>query len=169
MAEPFLSEIRIVSFRFAPRGWAMCNGQLLPISQNQALYSLIGTTYGGDGQSTFALPDLRGRAPIHMGDGPGLRRRDIGETGGSERVTLLVDHLPPHRHAIRASSGQANRSAPRRNVLAAGGSYTTRPDKQTVMDARMVDLEGGGEAHDNMPPFLALNCIIALSGIYPSA
>ena len=165
MSEPFLAEIKIVSFNFAPRGWAMCNGQFLPINQNQALFALLGTTYGGNGQTTFALPDFRGRTPIHMGGGHGL-----GERAGQEAHTLSVSELPQHSHGGLASSTTANFPIPSGNSLAnstpnemyagASGLAALHPGTLTTT--------GGSQPHTNMQPYLVLNFIIALQGIFPS-
>ncbi len=163
MSTPFLGEIKIVSFNFPPKGWAFCNGQLLPISQNQALFSLIGTTYGGDGQTTFALPDLRGRVPFHFGNG-----HTQGERGGEEAHTLNVQELPTHAHAPNGSSAAANAASPAGNVWAstAGGGYAASPD--TTLNPASITNSGGSQAHQNMAPYLVLNFCIALQGIFPS-
>lgn len=166
MLEPFIGMIAVFGFNFAPRGWAFCNGQLLPISQNDALFSLLGTTFGGDGRTNFALPDLRGRVPIHFGDGSGLSPYTLGSRGGSERVALSSAELPAHNHDVRAANGAATGSRPGGNVLAGGGSYATTPD--TTMSADMIASAGGGQPHENVQPFLTLNFCIALQGIYPS-
>jgi microcystin-dependent protein len=167
---PYLGEIRYVSFNFAPSGWAMCNGQLLPINQNAALFNLIGTTYGGDGQTTFALPDMRGRVPVATGQGVNLSSRILGEQGGQETVTLTVEQMPAHRHPIKASSAAGNSKAPSGNVLANGGStavYSNQaPDVE--LGSKAVTSVGQGQPHENMQPFLAMTCIIALQGIYPT-
>jgi microcystin-dependent protein len=174
MAEPFLSEIRIMSFNFAPRGWALCNGQLLPINQNQALFSLLGTTYGGDGRVNFALPDLRGRTPIHMGSG-----HDLGERGGEQAHTLSISELPTHTHVAQGSSAAADAAVPTGNLLAVvdnttfGNAYTSPPAPPDVsslvaFSPSAVGNTGGGQAHLNMQPFLTLSFCIALQGIFPS-
>lgn len=169
MAEPFLSEIRITSFEFAPRGWALCNGQLLPINQNQALFSLLGTTFGGDGRVNFALPDLRGRAPIHVGGG-----HTLGERGGEQSHTLTVAELPQHQHGIRASTDFANTDNPAGALPGAkprGGLniYGTAGTANVSLQPGSVSTApGGGQAHQNMQPFLTLNFVIALQGIFPS-
>ena len=164
MAEPFLAEIRMTSFGFPPKGWALCNGQLLPINQNQALFSLLGTTYGGDGRVNFALPDLRGRAPVHFGS-----EVSLGQRGGAEAVTLQQDHLPAHGH-LKATSNQATSATPGGKVLAnaprRGVAAFAAPDGQVVMPG--PGPVGGGQAHQNMQPSLALNFVIALQGIFPS-
>ena len=161
---PFVGEIRAFGFNFAPNGWALCNGQLMAISQNTALFSLLGTTYGGDGKSTFALPDLRGRAPIHRGQGTGLSNRNQGETGGSEIVTLLESQLPSHTHQVAASTLVKTKN-PGGSVHASGGAYGTTPN--TAMHPGMVQPAGGGQPHENMSPFLTVNWCIALQGIFP--
>lgn len=162
MAEPFLSEIRIMSFAFAPRGWAQCNGQLLPINQNQGLFSLLGTTFGGDGRVTFALPDFRGRMPMHVGSG-----HTLGERAGEAAHTLTVNELPVHTHMVSASEVPGNRSSSNGNIPAAAfGHYA--PGADTSLALASVTNVGGSQAHPNMPPFLALNFTIALQGIFPS-
>jgi microcystin-dependent protein len=164
MAEPFLSEIRLMSFSFAPKAWAQCNGQLLPINQNQALFSLLGTTYGGDGRTNFALPDLRGRVPIHVGSG-----HTLGERAGEQAHTLGAAELPAHAHALRASSSTGNTPVPTGNVPAANPSALYRPPGSgTPTNAETVTNVGGGQAHQNMQPFLTINFCIALQGIFPS-
>jgi len=172
MAEPFIGQIMIVGFNFPPRGYASCDGQLVPISQNNALFSLLGTMYGGNGQTTFALPDLRGRCALHQGQGIALSARDIGETGGLERVGLTVNEIPAHSHLVNVNSGNANRQAPTGNVPAAEptgqtATYSSQPPNAT-MSPQAIAVTGGGQSHDNMPPFLTLNFCIALQGIYPS-
>ncbi|WP_345802252.1 tail fiber protein [Microbacterium sp. AZCO] len=166
--DPFIGELRLFGFTFAPQGWALCNGQLLAISQNTALFSLLGTTYGGNGQTTFALPDLRGRAPIAFGQGPGLTNRAQGEVGGEEAVTLTAATLPPHSHTVAAASAATtkNPSGSLPSVTAAGASYGTTAD--LVMSPAMIGGGGSNQPHDNMPPFLVLNWCIALEGIFPS-
>lgn len=163
MAEPFLSEIRIMSFVFPPKGWALCNGQLLPINQNQALFSLLGTTYGGDGRVNFALPNLQGRTPIHTGDG-----HTLGETGGEQAHTLNASELPQHTHAASASSTNGNQSFASGNVLAAAGNLYSGPSNLTALNATSITTVGGSQAHLNMQPFLTLSFCIALQGIFPS-
>lgn len=174
MSEPFLAEIRMVGFTFAPRGWALCNGQLLPINQNQALFSLLGTTYGGNGQTTFALPDLRGRTPIHTGQASGGTARTLGSQGGEEAHTLTVAELPQHGHALKGSGSTAASSTPSANVLAAapasvGSAYAaTGAPQNTALAAGAIANAGGSQGHANMMPHLVLNFCIALQGIFPS-
>ena len=166
MAEPFLSEIRIMSFSFAPKGWALCNGQLLPINQNQALFSLLGTTFGGDGRVNFALPDLRGRVPVHVGSG-----HTLGERGGEQAHTLSVSELPAHSHSPRVISNTvADQQYPSTTThWASGGSFAGfHQSANTGMDPGTVLPTGGSQAHLNMQPFLTLNVCIALQGIFPS-
>ena len=170
MADPFVAEIRIFPFNFAPKGWAWCNGQLLPLSQNTALFSLLGTTYGGDGKSNFALPDLEGRAPMHPGQGPGLSLHDLGETGGSETVTLLTSEMPFHNHGLRASldAGDVAIPGPTRSLAssAQGVIYnTTAP--ATAMGAEALAPAGGDQPHNNMQPYLTFYFNIALQGVFP--
>ena len=163
MAEPFLSEIRIMSFVFAPKGWALCNGQLLPINQNQALFSLLGTTYGGDGQVNFALPDLRGRIPIHTGNG-----HTLGERGGEQAHTLSIAELPTHFHVANASGANASTPIAAGNLLAAANNAYSPPNNLVALNASAVTNVGGSQAHYNMQPFLTLSFCIALQGIFPS-
>lgn len=167
MAEPFLSEIRLMSFNFAPKGWAMCNGQLLPINQNQALFSLLGTTFGGDGRVNFALPDNRARAPIHVGNG-----HTLGERGGEQAHTLLIAEMPTHTHVSNGSSQPANASppTPTANVLAssAPAQAYNGGTALTTMNPQSLTSVGGSQAHLNMQPFLTLTFCIALQGIFPS-
>lgn len=166
MAEPFLSEIRIMSFNYAPNGWALCGGQLLPINQNQALFSLLGTTYGGDGRVNFALPDLQGRTPIHMGAG-----HTLGERGGEQGHTLSIAELPTHTHVLNASSTQASTNVPDTNsVLSASNPQNAyaAPSNPIAMSPQSIANTGGSQAHLNMQPFLVLNFSIALQGIFPS-
>jgi microcystin-dependent protein len=165
MAEPFLSEIRIMSFSYAPRGWALCNGQLLPINQNQALFSLLGTTFGGDGRVNFALPDCRGRAPIHVGAG-----HTLGERGGEQAHTLSTAELPTHVHTLNATSGDGTQPVPANAELAKAAPanpYHT-PTNLSAMNSASVASVGGSQAHLNMQPFLTLTFCIALQGIFPS-
>lgn len=166
MAEPFLSEVRIMSFEFAPKGWALCNGQLLPINQNQALFSLLGTTFGGDGRVNFALPDLRGRTPIHVGSG-----HTLGERGGEQAHTLSIAELPEHLHVLNARSAQATASNPTNTSILAEstGQFLYGPASNLqAMAPNAVANAGGSQAHLNMQPFLTLNFCIALQGIFPS-
>ena len=164
MAEPFLAEIRVMSFNFAPKGWAMCNGQLLPINQNQALFSLLGTVYGGDGRVNFALPDLRGRTSIHTGSG-----YTLGERGGEQAHTLSLAELPTHTHTVQGTGNNGNTQDAANNVLAVvpGRIYTAAANLTTVNAATITNV-GGSQAHLNMQPFLALTFCIALQGIFPS-
>jgi microcystin-dependent protein len=166
--DPFVAEIRIFPFNFPPKGWAFCNGQLLPISQNTALFSLLGTTYGGDGKATFGLPDLQGRAPMHPGQGPGLSLHDLGETGGSETVTLLESEIPSHNHTLRHSTDDAEVNSPSGASLAkaTAGIYSTSPPN-TLMAANSVAPVGGDQPHNNMMPYLTFNFCIALQGVFP--
>ena len=168
MAEPFLSEIRIMSFEFAPKGWALCNGQLLPINQNQALFSLLGTTFGGDGRVNFALPDLRGRVPIHVGSG-----HTLGERGGEQAHTVSIAELPTHTHVLTASAAVGNSVNPRTvsgHLFAQdpGNVYSGTASSLTALNAGSVANVGGSQAHLNMQPFLTLSFCIALQGIFPS-
>lgn len=168
MSDPFIGNIRIFAGNFAPRGHAFCAGQLLPISQYDALFALIGTIYGGDGQTTFALPDLRGRAPMHFGQGPGLPNYVIGQAFGSETVTLTSAQLPAHTHSLGASSAPGSGAGPAGAVWAqssAGQNYAASAG--TPMNAGLVSVAGGNQPHENMPPSLAVNFIIALEGIFP--
>ncbi len=164
-AQAFLGEVRWVAFNFAPRGWASCNGQLLPILQNQALFSLMGTTFGGDGRVNFALPDLRSRAPIHVGSG-----HVLGERAGAESHVLTLAELPSHSHALMADPREATETSPAGKVPAktSDGSSAYGSLASTTMMAGSVSSAGGGQAHENMKPFIALNCVIALQGIFPS-
>lgn len=166
MAEPFLSEIRIMSFGFAPKGWALCDGQLLPINQNQALFSLLGTTYGGDGRVNFGLPNLQGRAPIHMGGG-----HTLGERGGEQAHTLSISEIPAHTHGVNGSTAQASTNAPDTStVLSASNPQNIygQAANLTAMGPSAIGNVGGSQAHPNMQPFLTLNFSIALQGIFPS-
>lgn len=164
MAEPFLSEIRIMSFNFAPKGWALCNGQLLPINQNQALFSLLGTTFGGDGRVNFALPDLRGRVPIHVSSG-----HTLGERAGEQAHTLTIAELPTHTHLVNASSASnGGNASPTGRFLGGGNNVYHAPSNLTTMNPSTVTSAGGSQAHLNMQPFLTLTFCIALQGIFPS-
>src|SRR6185369_1940877 len=164
MAEPFLSEIRIMSFVFAPKGWALCNGQLLPINQNQALFSLLGTTFGGDGRVNFALPDLRARAPIHVGSG-----HTLGETGGEQAHTLSISELPTHTHVLSGINVDATVNSPTGNSLANATAVYHTATSLTSLSPTSITNVGGSQAHLNMQPFLVLSFCIALQGIFPSA
>jgi microcystin-dependent protein len=170
MADPFVAEIRIFPFNFAPKGWAWCDGQLLPLSQNTALFSLLGTTYGGNGKSNFALPDLQGRAAMHPGQGPGLSLHDLGETGGSETVTLLESEIPAHNHALMSLGAPANRSSPIGNTIARAGSgnaYVPPPAPSVTMAPEALPPAGGDQPHNNMQPYLTFYFNIALQGVFP--
>jgi len=164
MAEPFLSEIRIMSFNFAPKGWAQCNGQFLPINQNQALFSLLGTTYGGNGQTTFALPNLQGRVPIHVGSG-----HTLGESAGEQNHTVSISELPTHNHLVRASTLDTggNDNPTNRSLGSAANVYHTPASLQPI-NPGTIGNAGGSQAHQNMQPFLTLTFCIALQGIFPS-
>lgn len=174
MSEPFIAEIRIFAGNFAPRSWAFCNGQLLPVAQNTALFSLIGTTYGGDGRTTTALPDLQGRSPMHPGRGPGLTDRRLGEKGGVDTVTLTEAQIPSHTHTMRAANSplrglQAPAATRTINRSGGGNAYQTNSSSNLVpLAGQALPNAGGGQAHNNMQPFLAINFIIALQGLYPS-
>jgi microcystin-dependent protein len=163
MAEPFLSEIRIMSFVFAPKGWALCNGQLLPINQNQALFSLLGTTFGGDGRVNFALPDLRGNVPIHVGSG-----HTLGEKGGETAHTLSISELPTHTHQLNATTNDGNAVLAANALLAKGNNMYNTASSLTALAPTSIANVGGSQAHLNMQPFLVLSFCIALQGIFPS-
>jgi microcystin-dependent protein len=164
MSEPFIGEIRLVGFNFAPAGWAKCDGQLLSIAGNDALFSLIGTTYGGDGQNTFALPDFRSRIPIHRGTGS-----SIGEIGGTETVTLTVNQIPTHTHPAQAQSGGGNQPGPGGNIWASSGlNQYNSSAADSDMNAQAITSTGGNLPHDNMMPFLTITFVISLFGIFPS-
>lgn len=164
MSEPFLSEIKIVSFNFPPKGWALCNGQLLPINQNQALFALLGTTYGGNGQTNFALPNLRGRVPIHEGNG-----HTLGEAAGSTSVTINIQQLATHLHALNASTNSTGTTSdPTNAVLAPVANGYTAPAALQPISPTTITSVGGSQPHNNMMPYLVLNFIIALQGIFPS-
>jgi microcystin-dependent protein len=169
MANPFLAEIRIFPFNFPPKGWAFCDGQLMSISQNTALFSLLGTTYGGDGKSNFALPNLQGCAPMHPGQGPGLSLHILGETGGSDTVTLLQTEIPAHTHALTASNSQGTDQSPINEMFAGGvgGINLYAAPASITQLANNVTPAGGDQPHNNMMPYLTLNFCIALQGIYP--
>lgn len=175
MADPFVAEIRIFPFNFAPRGWAWCDGQLLPLSQNTALFSLLGTIYGGNGQSNFALPDLQGRAPMHPGQGPGLSLHDLGETGGSETVTLLESEIPAHNHPLTASTSAADEEGQK---SPAGGVPGRQQGSNAIFTAasgntpasfapEALSPAGGDQPHNNMQPYLTMYFNIALQGVFP--
>ena len=169
--EPFLGEIDLMAFNFAPRGWAMCNGQLLSIQQNTALFSLLGTTYGGDGVQTFALPDLRGRRAVGAGQGPGLSPYVIGQSGGEEVVTLTVAQLPQHNHLPIGDSGIGTSATPGGGFWSSQTQvflYNNAPLSTVAMSSQAIGTTGGGQPHDNRSPFLVLNYVIALTGIFPS-
>ena len=170
MSEPFVGEIRMFAGNFAPRSWAFCDGQLLAVSSNDALFSLLGTIYGGDGRTTFALPDMRGRIPIHSGNGPGLSNRGLGAKGGTETETLTVAQLPPHHHIWQGYSGPAEGQTPIDASVAApvANLYDTESDNFGDMRANMVGATGGSQSHNNLMPALCVHFIIALFGIYPS-
>jgi len=170
MSQPFVGEIRIFGGNFAPQGWAFCHGQAMSIAENDVLFAIIGTTYGGDGITTFNLPDLRGRLPMHQGGGPGLSTRVIGEQGGVESVTLTTQQIPAHTHQPSASTGLGNQTSPAGGVWAASGSgaaYSTSA-ASVSMQAGLLDSVGGSQPHENMMPSLVLNFIIALYGVYPN-
>lgn len=168
MADPFVGEIRQFGFNFAPTGWAQCNGQLLPISQNTALFSLLGTFYGGDGKSTFALPDLQGSAPMHQGQGQGLSERVIGEIGGSQFVTLLESEMPAHSHAINGSSRPSTENDPNDFYWGSiANKYKNAASPAVMMAFQTLSVAGGGLPHNNMMPYLVLNFCIAMQGVFP--
>jgi microcystin-dependent protein len=174
MADPFVAEIRVFPFNFAPRGWAFCDGQLLPLSQNTALFSLLGTTYGGNGKSNFALPDLQGRAPMYWGQGPGLSLYDLGETGGSETVSLLESEIPAHSHGMQASGADVSEEGTKQPAGALPGKQQGSNLIYGALGANQVNFAGealapaGGDApHNNMMPYLTFNFCIALQGVFP--
>ena len=172
MADPFVAEIRIFPFNFAPKYWAFCDGQLLPLSQNTALFSLLGTTYGGDGRSTFALPDMQGNCPMHPGQGPGLSAYNLGQMGGSETVTMLTSQIPAHSHNLQTVVQPATTGLPSATASLArstgGSAYKATPYVPTVtMNSQSLSPVGGGLPHNNMMPYLTLNFCIALTGVYP--
>jgi microcystin-dependent protein len=172
MSDPFVAEIRIFGFNFAPTGWAQCNGQLLPISQNTALFSLLGTVYGGDGKSTFGLPNLQGSAAIHQGQGQGLSDYAIGQTGGSSAITLLPTEMPFHNHTMMAATDPSNAQIPTPAVSlsrsAGGNAYNPSTSGLQPLAAQATSIAGGGLPHNNMMPFLTLNVCIAMQGIFPA-
>lgn len=169
MSEPYVGEIRMFAGNFAPRGWAFCDGQLLAVSQNDTLFSLFGTIYGGDGRTTFGLPDLRGRVPVHYGNGPGLSNRSIGAKGGTERVTLTANEAAAHSHAFSASTSAASDTSPAGNVPATSGSSNIYGSNVgTAMSAGAIGNTGNSQSHDNLMPTQCIHFIVALFGIYPS-
>ncbi|MGH2718876.1 MAG: phage tail protein [Actinomycetota bacterium] len=174
MSNPFVAEIRIFTGNFAPKGWAQCDGQTLPLSQNTALFSLLGTTYGGDGKSNFKLPNLQGCAPLQAGQGPGLSQRDLGETGGEQAVTLLQSEMAAHPHGATGSSNPADQLPATSNVWASGSQrgqvvYSDAgAASQAPMSPQALSVTGGGQPHNNMPPYLGLTFIIALQGVFPA-
>jgi len=173
MATPFIAQIIIFGGNFAPRGWADCSGQLLPIAQNEALFALIGTSFGGDGQTTFALPDLRSRVPIHAGQGPGLTNRTLGDIGGAESVILTVNQIPRHNHVLAASKAGGNSVSPQNAVIStdpggASAGFSTAGTTNVSLRAGVVSQAGGNVPHNNISPYLAIRYIIALEGIFPS-
>lgn len=167
--DPFVAEIRIFPFNFAPRGWAWCDGQLLPLSQNTALFSLLGTTYGGNGMSNFALPDLQGRAPMHPGQGPGLSLHDLGEMGGSETVTLLESEIPSHNHNLMVANLNSQSTNPGNTNLGRGNPVKiyTPGGSQVAMGTNSIAPTGGNQPHNNMMPYLTMYFCIALQGVFP--
>jgi microcystin-dependent protein len=170
MADPFVAEIRIFPFNFAPRGWAFCDGQLLPLSQNTALFSLLGTTYGGNGMSNFALPDLQGRAPMQPGQGPGLSLHDLGEAAGSETVTLLESEMPGHRHFLQVATqdnGDVNLVSPNAVFAPSTGGTLYQDSANATLAEQALTPIGGDAPHNNMQPYLTLNFCIALQGVFP--
>jgi microcystin-dependent protein len=169
MADPFVAEIRIFPFTFPPKGWAWCNGQLMPLSQNTALFALLGTTYGGDGKSTFALPNLQGSAPMHPGQGPGLSLYDLGQSGGSETVTLLQSEIPVHTHTLRASLDDADVAipAPGRSLAKGSANLYVAANPNTQMAPEGLAPAGGDAPHNNMQPYLTYYFNIALQGVFP--
>jgi microcystin-dependent protein len=169
MADPFVAEIRIFPFNFAPKGWAFCDGQLLPLSQNTALFSLLGTTYGGDGKSNFALPNMQGNVPMHPGQGPGLSLHDLGETGGSETVSLLESEIPSHSHSMSVSGQVGLNNTPDQQLFAVGAGINlyAPANNLTLMADNALAPAGGDQPHNNMQPYLTLNFCIALQGVFP--
>src|SRR5436190_15269150 len=167
--DPFVAEIRIFPFNFAPKGWAFCNGQILPLSQNTALFSLLGTTYGGDGKSNFALPNTQGSAPMHPGQGPGLSLHDLGEQSGSQFVTLLESEIPAHSHGLSVSGADASDPSPVSEQFAKGSGvgYYAVPGALTQLSPNALSPAGGDQPHNNMQPYLTLNFCIALQGVFP--
>ncbi len=168
MADPFVAEVRVFPFSFPPRGWAFCDGQIMPISQNTALFSLLGTIYGGNGKSTFALPDLQGRAPMQCGHAPGLSDYPLGDTGGWESVTLSLEEIPQHSHAPFVSGRDGDSQNPRGALLAAGSTIFSAATQLTDMAPASVAIAGGSLPHNNMQPYLTVSFCIALQGIFPA-
>ena len=167
MASPFIGLIVQFGGNFAPRGWALCNGQILPIAQNTALFSILGTTYGGNGQTTFALPDLRSRVPVHSGQGPGLSSYALGQAGGQENVTLTASQLASHTHPLSASSNPTSKN-PANNYISATGALAFGTTDDVTMNPGSIDPSGGNQPHNNIQPYLTINFIICLEGIFPS-
>lgn len=170
MADPFVAEIRIFPFNFAPKGWAWCDGQLMPLSQNTALFSLLGTTYGGNGKSNFALPDLQGRAAMHPGQGPGLSLHDLGETGGSDTVTLLESEIPSHSHTLMSNGATANRTNPANNTparVSGAAPYAAAGSATAQLSSVALSPAGGDQPHNNLQPYLTFYFAIALQGVFP--
>lgn len=167
--EPYIGQISMAGFNFAPRGWALCNGQILSIAQNTALFSLLGTQFGGNGQTTFGLPDLRGRVPMHQGQGPGLTPRTMGELSGSETVTLIQSEMPQHNHLVNITSADSTAKNPTNNILGGTASpiYAVAPNG-SYMNTQTLTLTGGNQPHNNIQPFQVISFIIALEGIFPS-
>jgi microcystin-dependent protein len=165
--DPYIAEIRMFAGNFAPRGWAFCNGQILSIAQNTALFSLLGTTYGGNGQTTFALPDLQGRLPMHPGNGAGLTPRSLGEVSGVETVTLILNQIPQHTHQAKASTEDANSATPLNATWGLASEQLYRVDAGVTMAPNALALVGSGQPHNNLQPYLVINFIIALQGVYP--
>ncbi len=170
MSEPFVGEIRMFAGNFAPRGWAFCDGQLLAVSQNDALFSLFGTIYGGDGRTTFGLPDLRGRIPVHAGSGPGLSDRRLGSKGGAEQVTLTTNQLPSHAHAVRGTNDAADSTEPAGKLPAQSTTIDLYVSTAPTVDFNPAAVQGtgGSQAHSNLMPALCIHFIVALFGVYPS-
>ena len=173
MSEPFIGEIKIFAGSFAPRGYAFCDGQLLPINQNTALFSILGTTYGGDGRTTFGLPDLRGRIPMHPGHGPGLSQRRLGERAGQESVTLSESQMPVHAHSAQGTQETADSNSPMNALWATTQGngkklYDGSPTPNAAMNPGAIGNSGGGQGHENKQPYLCVNFIIALQGVFPS-
>lgn len=173
MSDPFVGEIRMFAGNFAPRGWAFCNGQILSIAQNTALFSLLGTTYGGNGQTTFALPDLQNRSPMHLGQGPGLTSRDLGEIGGNTTVTLIASEMPAHAHQPQADASASGQMSPAGATWGAGGrgrpaAYAANSNPGAALSPQALAPTGGSQPHNNRSPYLGVSFIIALQGVFPS-